>query len=134
MCRTRKKRPGADKGRSIAVSHQKRKMLYEMIKYQMHSSRMFPRIYCDGCDRPIGNADAVVLWNDKGEVAYAHLGKCARKFSNKDAWPCAERLLVFLTCLISNTRIKAKQLDGAEFARARMLAVGSLRKLNRGVK
>jgi|SRR6185437_9364096 hypothetical protein len=82
-----------------------------MIKYQMHSSGMFPRIFCDSCSNPIEDDKGFTLWDDAGNVAHAHMGACAFKLDRGAGFHRSESLITFLANLLHNTHIDPKTLQ-----------------------
>jgi len=72
----------------------------EMIRYQRHESGMFPRFFCDTCNKPIEDDTGFVFWDREGRTAHAHMGPCAHalsQVSGGDAWPYSESLVLFLS-------------------------------------
>jgi len=107
-----------------------------MIRYQRHESGMFPRFFCDTCNKPIEDDTGFVFWDREGRTAHAHMGPCAHalsQVSGGDAWPYSESLVLFLSNLLCNTRITLKKLKEPHPMRDIFGRVGSRKELNRGV-
>ncbi|MGD0470177.1 MAG: hypothetical protein ABSA54_17495 [Terriglobales bacterium] len=83
-----------------------------MIAQQMHDDGMFPRVFCDACHKPIDVAETgIVLWDDQGQITFAHIGVCSRAFH---AIPYSWPLAAFFVNLLRNTKITAKELKAEE--------------------
>lgn len=85
-----------------------------MIRYQMADAGMFPRIFCDACEKPIDTEHGFVFWNHEGNTAHAHQGPCSHKLDLTRVWPFSESLVTFLANLLRNTRINLKTLKPDE--------------------
>jgi hypothetical protein len=80
------------------------------IRYDFRKTGMFPLITCDVCGIVIDNAQAaIVVWNEKGDVAFAHKGQCGLKAK----FPYWDQLDIFLASLSNNAGCGLKQLRAA---------------------
>ena len=66
------------------------------------------------CTDPIQDEKASVFWNDKGEIAHAHIGHCAAMLGRTLGWPYSEPLIVFVANLLANTKLSPKVLKEAD--------------------